>query len=86
MIIKIVKVFLCESLDFFSDVWYNMIEVKIGLAARFFGQLGEGSGTLWAWVFTKRKFCPRQSVGADISREPARMGLALFGRVKKTCF
>ena len=65
MIIKIVKVFTLESLDFFFDVWYNMIEVKIGLTARFFGQLGEESGTLWAWVFTKRKFCPRQSVGAD---------------------
>ena len=46
MIIKIVKVFVHQSLDFFFDVWYNMIEVKIGLTARFFGQLGEGSGTL----------------------------------------
>ncbi len=41
MIIKIVKVFVRQSLDYFFDVWYNMIDVKIGLAAERFGQFGE---------------------------------------------
>ena len=41
MIIKIVKVFVPQSLDYFFDVWYNMIDVEIGLAAERFGQFGE---------------------------------------------
>lgn len=41
MTAKIVKVFVPQSLDYFFDVWYNMIDVKIGLAAELFGQFGE---------------------------------------------
>lgn len=64
MIIKIVKVFVRQSLDYFFDVWYNMIDVEIGLAAERFGQFGERRQMRHIRYFTRTlyntKFCPRQ--------------------------
>ena len=62
--IKIVKVFIPQSLDYFSDVWYNMIDVKIGLTAEHFGQFGERQQMRCVRNFTRTlyntNFCPRQ--------------------------
>ena len=41
MMPKIVKVFTLESLDLFLTLCYNMIDVKIGLAAGSLGQFGD---------------------------------------------
>jgi hypothetical protein len=78
MIIKIVKVFVRQSLDYFFDVWYNMIDVKIGLAAERFGQFGERRQMRHIRKFTRtlyKKNSVRGSlVGADNIRRTCMHG------------
>ena len=90
MIIKIVKVFVHQSLDYFFGLWYNMIDVKIGLAAERFGQFGERRQMRHIRKFTRtlyKKNSVRGSlVGADNIGEPVCTGLAICGRALSICF
>ncbi len=89
MIIKIVKVFVCQSLDYFSTLCYNMIDVKIGLAAERFGQFGEARQMRQIRGFTcfTRKFLSEAVWSAQtISGEPVCTGLAICGRALSICF
>lgn len=74
-----------ESLDYFFDLCYNMIDVKIGLAAEFFGQFGEGQRTRHD-RFSQDKFCPRQSVGADNIRRTRAYGARFLRSRQKAAF
>ena len=63
-----------------------MIDVKIGLAARYFGQFGEASRNAAGTRLHKTNSVRGSRSAQTISGEPARMGLTFCGRAIALAF